>query len=170
MKTLGRQIQEARKMKHMSQSELARRIGCKQSALSMYESGRTTALSAEAVGKICQELGLLPPTQVELTSESEKKNTVRSFCPNVECVSNLPLKVGEKVVYVPRGHIIEDGECHCAWCGEVLEKQCPECGAQIHAGAFCRSCGTPYLTGDRLTGNDHTSMAQHLMAWSEIHA
>ena len=65
MKSLGSQIKEARQRRHLSQSALARQVGCRQSALSMYEGGRETALSAQTVGRLCEALGLLPPTEAE---------------------------------------------------------------------------------------------------------
>ncbi len=166
MKTLGNQIKSARQQRHMSQSELARKVGCKQSALSMYEGGRATALSAQSIGKICEELGLLPPTQAEMVQAAVVEQ-VRSYCPNVECVSNLPLRVGDRVVYVPRRHVLAEGECHCAWCGEVLERACPECGAPIGEGAFCGQCGVAYLTGEeRHVDERRVAMAERVFAWS----
>ena len=60
MKSLGSQIRAARQRRHLSQSALARQVGCRQSALSMYEGGRDSALSAQTVGKLCEALGLLP--------------------------------------------------------------------------------------------------------------
>lgn len=150
MKTLGEQIKTARLQRHMSQSALARKVGCKQSALSMFESGRATALGAQTIGKLCDELGLLPPSQAELamaTREAVEPAVTgeRTFCPNPQCPSNLPVAIGERVTLVPQGHLAKAHECHCAWCGEVLERACPECGAVVNPGAYCACCGTAYL-------------------------
>jgi transcriptional regulator with XRE-family HTH domain len=149
MKTLGEQIKTARLQRHLSQSALARKVGCKQSALSMFESGRATALGAQTIGKLCDELGLLPPSQAEIAALTQNETVTitgeRTFCPNPQCPSNLPIDIGGNVALVPRGHLAQSHECHCAWCGEVLERACPECGAPVNAGAFCTCCGKSYL-------------------------
>lgn len=148
MKTLGDQIKTARQQRHLSQSALARQVGCKQSALSMYESGKTTALSAPIVGKLCKALDLLPPTSEELHEQptAHTPKGIRTFCPNADCPSNLPIAIGAHIALLPKGHLAQEDEIHCAWCGEVLEKACPECGAHIHEGAYCPHCGSPYLS------------------------
>lgn len=150
MKTLGEQIKAARLKRHLSQSALARRVGCKQSALSMFEGGRSTALSAAVIGKLCDALELLPPSEAEVALFEERalqrvQQGERTFCPNPQCLCNLPVQLGGRVVLVPRGHVAQEGEVHCAWCGEVLERRCPECGAPINEGAFCVHCGGAYL-------------------------
>ena len=33
----------------------------------------------------------------------------------------------------------------CAYCGEVLEHACSNCGAPIGEGAFCQKCGAPHV-------------------------
>ena len=171
MKSLGSQIKEARQRRHLSQSALARQVGCRQSALSMYEGGRETALSAQTVGRLCEALGLLPPTEAELAAARAAGEGVgeatRVFCPNAACPSNLPAEVGGRVALVPRAHAVGEGEIHCAWCGEVLERACPECGAPVNAGAFCARCGTPYLAeAPRRADPARAEAAARLMAWA----
>lgn len=167
VKTLGSQIKEARQRRHLSQSALARKVGCRQSALSMYEGGRATALSAQIVGKLCDELGLVPPTQAELDTEVPMSSGVRVFCPNPECPSNLPVAIGDRVVLVPHAHMAGERERHCAWCGEVLEKACPECGAPVNSGAFCVHCGTPYLSeAPERADSVRVAASERLMAWA----
>ena len=172
MKSLGNQIREARLQRHLSQSALARKVGCKQSALSMFEGGRQTALNAQVIGKLCAELGLLPPNAQELAAADgvgERAVQVRSFCPNPECPSNLPMAVGGRNLLVPRGHVLGEGEYHCAWCGEVLERACPECGAPVNEGAFCSHCGTAYLVSDGLSITPkRAEVSERLMAWSRV--
>ncbi len=172
VKSLGSQIREARQQRHLSQSALARKVGCKQSALSMFEGGRQTALNAQVIGKLCAELGLLPPNAQELAvarGVGERSEQVRSFCPNPECPSNLPMTVGGRHLLVPRGHMLSEGECHCAWCGEVLERACPECGAAINEGAFCSHCGSAYLVSeDAPLSPKRAEVSEQLMAWSRV--
>ncbi len=167
MKTLGEQIKVARQQRHMSQSELARQVGCKQSALSMFEGGRHTALNATVIGKLCETLGLLPPTQTEMAQKSSFHQ--RTFCPNASCPSNLPLIIGNQVVLVPHKHFREDEKaCHCAWCGEVLEHTCPECGEPINAGAFCAYCGSPYIFSSSIERDlQRSAESERLIAWTE---
>lgn len=173
MKTLGEQIKTARLHRHLSQSALARQVGCKQSALSMFEGGKSTALSAQVIGKLCDTLGLLPPTAAELSAEEELRRSQvqqgeRVFCPNPECPCNLPMMVGGRVVLVPKAHHATQGEVHCAWCGEVLERLCPECGAPINPGVFCSHCGSAYLADvpDTVDPRRQTQ-SERIMAWSE---
>lgn len=167
MKTLGSQIREARLRRHLSQSDLARQVGCKQSALSMYELGRATALSAETVGRLCAALGLLPPAEGEFAADAPQAQGERAYCPNPDCPSNLPVRVGQAVALVPRGHLAREGERHCAWCGEVLERACPECGAALNPGAFCVRCGTAYLAAapERFDA-ERAAASERALAWS----
>lgn len=169
MKTIGDQIKTARQQRHLSQSALARTVGCKQSALSMFEGGRSTALSDHVIGRLCSELGLIAPTPAELASAPVMTVGVRTFCPNAQCPGNLPLSFGGQSVLVPHKHFAVDGEVHCAWCGEVLEKACPECGAAVNAGAFCVHCGRAYLT-NVVAAHEvpvRIEQSQRLMAWSQ---
>lgn len=170
MKSIGSQIKEARQKRHLSQSALARKVGCKQSALSMFEGGRMTALNAQVIGKLCAELGLLPPQAGELESTGEVAvgGRVRVFCPNGECPGNLPVRMGGRVVMVPRAHLAEEGEHHCRWCGEVLERACPECGAPVNEGAFCVHCGTAYVAVERVDNmTERLQLSERIMAWHE---
>lgn len=170
MKSIGSQIKEARQKRHLSQSALARKVGCKQSALSMFEGGRTTALNAQVIGKLCAELGLLPPQAGELESTGAVAvgGCVRVFCPNGECPGNLPVRMGGRVVMVPRAHLAEEGEHHCRWCGEVLERACPECGAPVNEGAFCVHCGTAYVAVERVDNmTERLQLSERIMAWHE---
>ncbi len=133
----------------------------------MYESGRATALSAQTIGKLCEALGLLPPTAVELQQADTRVAEVRTFCPNPECPSNLPVRLGEQVVLVPHKHFAAEGECHCGWCGEVLERACPECGGAIQPGAFCTQCGSAYVAGAPARVEPvRVEQSERLMAWS----
>ena len=143
MKSLGSQIRAARQRRHLSQSALARQVGCRQSALSMYEGGRDSALSAQTVGKLCEALGLLPPAEGELRpgAETGPQEAERVFCPNAACPSNLPVGVGGRTVLAPRAHLAGAEEVHCAWCGEVLERACPECGAPVDDGHMAAHLG-----------------------------
>ena len=77
------------------------------------------------------------------------------------------MRVGESVVLVPHGHLAQEGEVHCAWCGEVLERACPECGAPINAGAHCVRCGAAYLAGaPEHFDAERAATSERVLAWS----
>ena len=146
-------IKEARRAAKLSQSVVAAEVGCKQSALSMFEQGDGTKLNDEVVEKLAKKFGvdLTPPTGsmpvssplpvVRLALESS-----RGFCPNPHCPSNRPYEIEGRAYILPdRAKADPVGGKFCAFCGEVLEKRCPNCGAPVHDGAICSLCGDPYV-------------------------
>ena len=56
--TLFWKIRDARREKGISQSELAKEVGCKQSAVSMFECGDGTKLNDEVIGKLAEKFGI----------------------------------------------------------------------------------------------------------------
>lgn len=141
-------IKEARRKAGISQSILASEVGCKQSALSMFEQGQPTKLNTEVVEKIAKKLGV----DLKPVTEAEKITPVvfsphEGFCPNPKCPSNRPYQVDGKTLYQP-DRVAADpmGGKYCAICGELLERRCPNCSALVHAGAICSFCGEPYVT------------------------
>ncbi len=142
---------DARREQGISQSELALEIGCKQSALSMFECGDGRKLNDEAIGKIAAKFGLELPAQKSSSGNKSNLNlpsTVsgRGFCPNPHCPSNREYEVdGRKFARPNREECDPVFGRFCAVCGEVLEKRCPNCGAHLHDGAVCSFCGQPYI-------------------------
>ena len=51
-------LRDARRAAKLSQGELAAEVGCKQSALSMFEQGRPTKLNDEVVEKLAKKFGV----------------------------------------------------------------------------------------------------------------
>lgn len=156
--TFCRQLARARREKGMTQSALAQAVGCKQSAISMLESGQPEKLSQEAVGKIAALL------EVALESPSSPSSVLRPpssgslpapvYCPSAVCPSNVPYAVAGELLFWPRAQPLAAGGKHCASCGEVLERQCPHCGAAVTEGACCHTCGGAKVTDTLPPGTD----------------
>ena len=148
-------IREARRSRGLSQSELAAEVGCKQSALSMFEQGDGTKLNDAVVERLAKKFGVdinataaeceegSQPTVVQIGSQSP----AAGFCPNPKCPTNRLYKVGGRDCYRPDRTAADPvGGKFCAICGEVLEKKCPNCGAAVHDGAYCSFCGSAYVS------------------------
>jgi len=154
-----RKFKEARRAAKLGQIELAAEIGCKQSALSMFENGNGTKLSDSAVEKLSKKFGIeLKETEKEeaaapvanLDFSAAKAfhpaAPLRGFCPNPNCPSNRAYQVEGRTFLRPERQEADPvGGRYCAICGEVLVKRCPNCGAPVHDGAICSLCGDPYL-------------------------
>ena len=147
-------IKEARRAAKLSQSVVAAEVGCKQSALSMFEQGDGTKLNDEVIEKLAKKFGveLTPPPEASagvaapFPSRRLPLEVSRGFCPNPHCPSNHPYEVEGRAYLLPdRAKADPVGGTFCAFCGEVLEKRCPNCGAPVHDGAVCSLCGDPYI-------------------------
>ena len=158
-------LRDARRAAKLSQSDLAAEVGCKQSALSMFEQGRPTKLNDEVVEKLAKKFNISltpPPSTSTFPSNSTSNFTsnftsnsnstfpsnlpLRGFCPNPNCLSNKPYVVDGRELRLPDREMADPvGAKFCAICGEVLEKHCPNCGSPVHAGSICSLCGEPYV-------------------------
>ena len=146
-------IKEARRAAKLSQSMLASEVGCKQSALSMFEQGDGTKLNDEVIRALAAKFDIpleLPETKEEESSTEARRFVAHShekgFCPNPHCPSNHKYDVDGRNFYQPdRSAADPVGGIYCAVCGEVLERKCPNCGAPLHDGAVCSFCGEPYI-------------------------
>ena len=143
-------LREARREAKLSQSELAAEIGCKQSALSMFEQGDGTKLNDAVIGKLAKKFGVSLEVKAPVSKPTGTCFTAsasRGFCPNPKCPSNAAYEVDGRTFLRPdRAAADPAGGKYCALCGEVLEKRCPNCGAQVHDGAICSFCGEPYVS------------------------
>lgn len=157
MKGLNREfcerIASARREAGISQTALAAEIGCKQSALSPFERGDGTKLSDEAIKRLSEKFGIPLPagsaavgrTVFPLRGESFAAGS--GFCPNPDCPSHQRLEIGGRVIFHPdRKQTDPVGARFCAICGEVLERNCPNCGLPVHDGAVCSFCGNTYVS------------------------
>jgi len=144
-------IKAARREAKLSQSVLAAEVGCKQSALSMFEQGNGTKLNDAVVEKLAKKFGIdlkAPVEKVAQATDGLKLVTAAAtgFCPNPHCPSNRSYEVDGRTFYRPdRASADPVGGKFCALCGEVLEKRCPNCGSPVHEGAVCSHCGEPYI-------------------------
>ena len=161
-------FKEARQAKGYNQSALAQMVGCKQSAISMFEAGMTTKLSDETVKKIAEVLGVSlesapAGSQESLSDRFQRASaaTVHGYCPNCGCPSNLPYVVNGNLFYRPLRQVSSPtGGVRCTQCGEVLEMKCPSCGASLNEGACCAVCGNAYVTPAVPDGIDIVSYAR----------
>ena len=122
--------------------ELARRVDCAQSAISMMEGGNASALARSTLEGISKILGVeIPPeTPASEIAPVPSPAGIR-ICPNADCPSNLPYRVGPEVLFLPRAQRMAGSRCPI--CGEILLSSCPECGKPIQEGsACCPDCGT----------------------------
>jgi len=141
--TFCRRLAQARRSKDMTQSALAQSVGCKQSAISMLESGQPEKLSRETVEKIAKllDVPLDPPSsQSPATAVGLQPSGVHGYCPNAACPSNIPYVAQGALLFWPHLQSLSGGR-HCVFCGELLESRCPQCGAPVTEGACCPACG-----------------------------
>ena len=141
-------LKEARRAAKLSQSVVAAEVGCKQSALSMFEQGDGTKLNEVVIRKLAEKFGvsLAKAKTAAVAVSSPASVGERGFCPNPHCPSNKSYEVDGRIFLLP-DRIAADpvrGR-HCALCGEILEKHCPNCGKPVHDGAVCSFCGEPYI-------------------------
>lgn len=155
--TLQDAMLAARRAAGMTQSDLARKAGCQQSAISMFESGRPDCLSGEKIQAIARILGVdlsrLPAGQ----AGDAGVGGVLKYCPDALCPSNIPYVVGRRLCHSPTLVLASAGTAsRCRHCGELLESGCPgsDCQASVSPGAFCESCGTPYIVSGIELGDD----------------
>jgi transcriptional regulator with XRE-family HTH domain len=162
--TVCRQLARARREKGLTQSALAQAAGCKQSAISMLESGQPEKLSQEAVAKIAAllEVTLEPPSsQVHPSSFILHPSVSLGYCPDAACPSNTPYTVAGELLFWPRPQPSASGGKRCAYCGEVLERQCPHCGAALAEGACCHACGGAKVANTLQPETDREAWAAH---------
>ena len=112
------QVRRRRRSEGLTQSELAGEVGCTQSAVSMFESGRLDALSAETQHRIAKRLGLEPPAERAGGSGSDavkRAQTVCKYCPVDDCPSNVPYAVRGALHFKPSlMEAVADTPTYCA--------------------------------------------------------
>ena len=148
-------VKLARREAGLTQGQLAAEVGCKQSALSMFEQGDGTKLNDEVIEKLAKKFNLSFGNQDSKEGSASNfqlstlnfKLSSRGFCPNPNCPTNKEYFVEEIRLFLPDREAADPvGGKYCAMCGELLERTCPNCGAPVHAGAICWLCGQPYIS------------------------
>lgn len=141
-----RRIKEARREAGLSQSQVAVEVGCKQSALSMFEQGDGTKLNDDVIEKLAAKFNIELPGATIAPKFSGTHSRGSGYCPNPGCPSHVKYVVdGRSLFRINREATDPAGGKFCAICGEVLERKCPNCGLIVHDGAICSFCGEPYV-------------------------
>jgi DNA-binding XRE family transcriptional regulator len=150
----------------MTQSALARSVGCAQSAVSMFESGHPEKLSLDFVRKIAELLDIPLEEQVTpVAPESQNRaGNQNCYCPNQLCFSNIPYVLNGDLFLWPTLLSCTEDDIYCKICGEVLERACPGCGAPLDTGAFCSLCGEPRITATLPAQNSAEQYAENQRA------
>ena len=165
------QLRAARRAKGLTQAELAQRVGCQQSAVSMMESGRTTALARETLVQIAAVLGVALDAGTATPATVVPPAAGHAHCTDPECPSNVPFVVSGALVFWPRPQPVPGGR-HCAYCGEVLASACGTCGASAGTGACCRACGTPFVPPPAMVRADNevwaTERRRQIAEWRAL--
>jgi len=144
------EIRDSRLGLKWSQANLARRVDCSQSAISLLEQGRYDVLSDQKIRGICDELGI-PYGSPATKDEDVAAGLVLKFCPFAPCILNIPFDVGGKTCYRPTMIRADQGiQTYCSECGELLLEQCA-CSAPLTETPFCPECGAARVVGVHLT-------------------
>ncbi len=174
--TVCRQLAHARRARGLTQSALAQAVGCKQSAISMLESGQPEKLSKESVAKIAKLLGVTLEEPVRDPAAPEAAplapDARNGYCPNAACPMNVPYVVAGELFFWPRLQPLVRGG-RCAACGELLESRCPHCeAAATSEGACCPVCGGPRVANTVPAGTDAEEWAarrrRELTEWRSL--
>ena len=102
-----RRIKEERRKAALTQTDLAREVGCKQSALSMFEQGDGTKLNDEVIEKLAEKFGIAlnvnsaPAATVQNFAVPVPRTVHTAFCPNPHCPSHEVYFVEERKLIRP---------------------------------------------------------------------
>lgn len=161
---IARLITIARRRRGLTQSELARQADCKQSAVSMFERGHANALARPKIDTLLKLLDIERPAEDAQTETPAAEPPVNMdalrYCPVFDCPSNIPFTVQKALLIKPLIRPPANAR-HCAFCGELLESACPECGTVVNIGTCCAQCGSPYISIPPQLGGDNPA------AWAD---
>ena len=113
-------LKEARRTAKLSQSVVAAEVGCKQSALSMFEQGDGTKLNEAVIRKLAEKFGVSLAKAESVPVPAPASVGERGFCPNPHCPSNKSYEVDGRTFLLPdRAAADPVRGKHCALCGEI---------------------------------------------------
>jgi len=150
-------LREARRQLGWTQARLAHAIGTSQPAVSQWEAGKSSLADA-TIAAIADALGVdLEASPDEQTPPAASADPILWFCENADCLSNVPVALGEDVWHAPA--MVRATHAHaCTWCSGQLRASCPHCGEPVSEGIFCRNplCGRALVPAPRVTGDPVT--------------
>ena len=161
-RSLATAVRQRRREMSITQAELAERVGCQQSAISMFEAGRTCAVAKKTIESIARALELDSADVDALAETGVLSVRVLKYCPVDACPSNIPYVVGGNIYYQPSVcRAREEQRSRCTSCGEIMQDACPnsDCAAPLVEGACCPLCGTAYVTATILPPEDAETWA-----------
>lgn len=147
-----RSFADLRKDHHLSQAELAEKVGVSQSTISRIEKGDLEP-DLRVLSKIARELGITVKDMISKETVAEilgqqGQESFYAFCPNPFCdLNKLDKKNGSPRVSWSSGNRYASWQFneinYCAHCGTDLVKECPSCGRQFEEPntRFCVTCG-----------------------------
>lgn len=140
-------LKAARKCAGMSQAGLADRAGCKQSAISMFERGRTDVLAWEKIVRIAEILGTdIRPYAAHMIPTVHDDGRVLKCCTSFGCERNIPRMIADRLIVRPTFlYAADDGDTFCPECLAKMISRCPNCDRPVKRGNGCSGCGTPYV-------------------------
>jgi len=147
-RTISQRVRQRRRELSMTQAELAEKAACQQSAISMFEKGRTSALAKKTVDAIAEVLDLDISKHALVNEVAAASTLVAKYCPVDDCPTNTPYVVSGALHFaVSLTKAPNDQKTRCSFCGELLQACCPntECKSSVCEGSCCPECGADYV-------------------------
>lgn len=92
---IGLKIKHKRKSLHLTQLELAEKVGLTESSISRYESGKIATMPTSTVNKICKVLNIEPSELLGLTPENSFEYDLKDILNSVE---DLPSEIKKELL------------------------------------------------------------------------
>jgi transcriptional regulator with XRE-family HTH domain len=102
METIGSRIKGLRKSKHLTQGELAKRIGIKQPSLSLIESGGTVTIAGTTLAALCSELTTTPSFIMLGVEDGDAHETAMQEAELIAIFRALPRQAQDALIHSAR--------------------------------------------------------------------
>lgn len=96
-KEIGRKIRNKRKELHLTQLELAKRIGMTESSISKYEAGKIETMPTSTINRICDVLHIAPAELLGLTPKKSFEFDLKEI---VKSADDLPDDVKQELLNI----------------------------------------------------------------------